>query len=179
MSDDEYFMKMAIEQAELALTESEVPVGCVIVDDERNVIARGCNKTNVSFNGTQHAEIVAMTKLFEVDKVSPDLMPRCTLYVTCEPCIMCASALSRVKIGRVVFGCFNDRFGGNGSILSVHCDETIAGSKYPITHGVMKDEAIGVFRQFYDTENRRAPEPKRRRKEGKLEQSRPDSSKEF
>lgn len=164
---DLFFMQLAVEQAEIALQESEVPVGCVIINDIGNVIAKGSNKTNVTGNGTQHAEIVAMTRLFLEDKVSPDTLQTCTLYVTCEPCIMCAAALSRAKIGRVVFGCFNDRFGGNGSILSVHEDTTIVGSKYPIQSGVMKERAIEVFQRFYDSENRRAPEPKRRKKESK------------
>lgn len=167
---DDEFMHLALDQAKLALSESEVPVGCVIVDSDGNVIANGSNKTNVTWNGTQHAEIVAMTRLFTEEKVCPSVLATSTLYVTCEPCIMCAAALSRAKIGRVVFGCFNDRFGGNGSILSIHNDTSIPGNKYPITSGVLKDEGIEVFRKFYDTENRRAPEPKRRKKESKEQQ---------
>jgi tRNA-specific adenosine deaminase 2 len=165
--NDIVFMQHAVEEAERALEGSEVPVGCVIVTSTGEIIARGSNKTNVMCNGTQHAEIVALTHLFLEDKVAAEILESCTLYVTCEPCIMCAAALSRARIGRVVFGCFNDRFGGNGSILSIHCDESVPGRKYPIQSGILKEKAIGVFQRFYDSENRRAPEPKRRKKESK------------
>lgn len=163
----EEFMGLAIEQAERALRVSEVPVGCVFVDKDGNVLARGHNLTNETSNGTQHAELVAMNCFLLEEKRDPRLLEGSTLYVTCEPCIMCAAAISRVKVGHVVFGCFNDRFGGNGSILSIHSDPSISGHKYSVQSGVLKDKAIEVFQNFYESENRRAPEPKRRKKESK------------
>lgn len=84
-------------------------------------------------------------------------MSTCELYVTCEPCIMCADALNRMKIGRVVFGCRNDKFGGCGSILSLH--------NYDITSGVLEAEAISLLRTFYNRENYHAPEAKRKKKD--------------
>lgn len=94
----------------------------------------------------------------------------CHLYVTCEPCIMCSAALAQVGIGRVVFGCRNDRFGGCGSILNLHHQDTASQlssnhTPYPITEGVLKEEAIHLLRSFYDRENFHAPDDKRKRKE--------------
>ncbi|KAL7581346.1 hypothetical protein ACA910_006104 [Epithemia clementina (nom. ined.)] len=97
-------------------------------------------------------------------------LKQCTLYVTCEPCIMCAAALAQVQIGKVVFGCYNDKFGGCGSILSLHCgggDGTSSKKDlhpYPIQSRVLEQPAIRLLRSFYDRENFHAPDEKRRRK---------------
>jgi tRNA-specific adenosine deaminase 2 len=77
---------------------------------------------------------------------------------------MCAAAIAKMKIKRVFFGCGNDRFGGNGSILSVHSDPNSVSHKYRVRSGLLKDEAVEVFQRFYETENRRAPEVKRWKK---------------
>lgn len=128
----------------------------------------------------------------ESEDMNIAILRNCDLYVTCEPCIMCASALSKVGIHKVIFGCFNDKFGGNGSILSIHSinqtkveqqkstadinlttygsdgsqgtDDTLSYHNYPIESGFMKNEAIELFQQFYSRENRRAPIEKRKRK---------------
>jgi tRNA-specific adenosine deaminase 2 len=93
--------------------------------------------------------------------VASDLR-QCTLYVTCEPCIMCAAALSEVGIQRVVFGCSNDKFGGCGSILHLH--QQTPNHSFPITSGVLEQEAISLLQAFYKGENAHAPEEKRRKK---------------
>lgn len=125
-SDTLGFMELAIQQAKLALQSLEVPVGCVIVEDGM-VIATGRNRTTETRNATRHAEMEAIDILIEAwqrDGLSTsevaDKFSRCKLYVTCEPCIMCASALSIVGIKEVYYGCANDKFGGCGSILSLH-----------------------------------------------------------
>lgn len=91
---------------------------------------------------------------------------RCKLYVTCEPCIMCAAVLAQVGIGKVIFGCRNDKFGGCGSILDLHKE---TGDRklhpYPIASGIMEEEAVALLRSFYDRENFHAPDHRRRRKE--------------
>jgi MafB19-like deaminase len=93
-------------------------------------------------------------------------LSRCTLYVTCEPCIMCAAALAQVRIHRVVFGCHNERFGGCGSILHLHQDQTKYNHHgYPIKSGVCKADAVKLLQSFYDRENFHAPEDKRKKKE--------------
>ena len=100
-----------------------------------------------------------------------DIFKRCDLYVTCEPCIMCAAALARVGIGRVFFGCHNTKFGGCGSLMNLHDETTVprgvaAGiyHGYPIAEGILKDKAVRLLRSFYDRENFHAPDDKRKRK---------------
>ena len=87
---------------------------------EAEVLARAHNATNATKNGTRHAELVAIDHILLERKLPPAVLAECDVYVTCEPCIMCAGALALVRVRRVVFGCRNDRFGGCGSILSVH-----------------------------------------------------------
>jgi tRNA-specific adenosine deaminase 2 len=89
----------------------------------------------------------------------------CCLYVTCEPCIMCAAALAQIGIGRVVYGCANDKFGGCGSILNLHQEIGNYHKGYPIVAGVCKDEAVSLLRSFYKRENFHAPDEKRKRKD--------------
>jgi len=120
-----------------------------------------------------------------VPSQSPEQLAHCVLYVTCEPCIMCAAALAPLGLQRVVFGCRNDKFGGCGSILSLHQKEQTATATtesshqqetlsnqsnsshyYPITSGVLEQEAIDLLRSFYNRENFHAPDDKRRRKDG-------------
>ncbi|KAL3780774.1 hypothetical protein HJC23_006712 [Cyclotella cryptica] len=96
-----------------------------------------------------------------------EILLKCDLYVTCEPCIMCAAALSMIGIGRVFFGCRNDRFGGCGSILHLHNSDAIPSSKhngFPVVGGILEAEAVALLRSFYDRENFHAPDDKRKRK---------------
>ncbi|EFJ20055.1 hypothetical protein SELMODRAFT_109716, partial [Selaginella moellendorffii] len=150
-------------QARQALNRLEVPVGCVIVENGR-VIASGSNRTNETRNATRHAEMEAIDMLLPRWECSSheDFSKRfagCELYVTCEPCIMCAAALSLLGIGKVFYGCKNDRFGGCGSILSLHSNgvghspESAGGMTYPCVGGIMAEEAIGLFREFYEQGN--------------------------
>lgn len=157
-------MRSALHWAETALKNGEVPVGCVFVDRNGNEIASGYNKTNVTRNGTRHSELVAIDDAIFNKKLDPAVFVDSDLYVTCEPCIMCAAAIAKMKIRSVYFGCANDRFGGNGSILSIHCRPGPQSHNYSIRSGLLKDEAIEVFQRFYESENRRAPESKRRKK---------------
>eukprot|EP01038_Epipyxis_sp_PR26KG_P014937 gene14937-20093_t len=152
-----FFMRLALNQAELALNKGEVPVGCVFVSSNTHqIISYGHNMTNDSRNGTRHAELVAIDNAIFKNNVDPNDFLNSSLYVTCEPCIMCAAALVKMKIKAVYFGCHNDRFGGNGSILSVQ--------NYDVIPCIMKDESINIFQTFYESENRRAPDAKRRKK---------------
>ena len=161
-----YFLAKALEEAELALEEEEVPVGCVFVQpDTKEVLCRGHNKTNETGCGTEHAEIVALKSALLENGWEASTFEDSILFVSCEPCIMCAAAIAKLKIRSVYFGCYNERFGGNGSILSVHNERTCnGGHSYDAFGGIMEEEAVNIFRRFYDTENRRAPDHKRRRK---------------
>ena len=116
------FMTEALRMGEQALQEDEVPVGCVLVH-AGHIISRACNRTNASKNATRHAELEMIDEVLEragsVDSART-LFRAATLYVTVEPCVMCAAALRLVEIPMVYFGAANDRFGGCGSVFSVH-----------------------------------------------------------
>lgn len=135
------WMLRALEEAEGALRAGEVPVGCVFVCDGEEV-ASGSNLTNATMNPTRHAELVA------IDSVSDRRdWSRCEVYVTCEPCIMCASALAQLGVKKVHFGCRNDKFGGCVSILTA--------GNFECVEGQGKEEAVALFRQFYERHNER------------------------
>ncbi|KAI5291355.1 tRNA(adenine34) deaminase [Ascosphaera aggregata] len=110
---------MALEMGEHALASGETPVGCVLVHRDA-VIGKGINDTNRAVNGTRHAEFLALE---EAMKSYPRSVFRETdLYVTVEPCIMCASLLRQYHIRHVYFGCANERFGGTEGVLSLHME---------------------------------------------------------
>eukprot|EP00928_Gymnodinium_smaydae_P027987 TRINITY_DN21472_c0_g1_i1.p1 TRINITY_DN21472_c0_g1~~TRINITY_DN21472_c0_g1_i1.p1 ORF type:complete len:247 (-),score=61.86 TRINITY_DN21472_c0_g1_i1:138-878(-) len=115
--NDARFMRMALDEARTAMADGEVPVGCVLVADGE-VLARGGNQTNRSRNGTRHCELVAADEVLGVH--GREAFARCRLYVTLEPCIMCAGALQHLGVTDVVYGGANSRFGGCGGVLRVH-----------------------------------------------------------
>ena len=181
---DERWMRAALVEAEGALNRWEVPVGCVVVRDGE-VIATGSNRTNELRNGTRHAEFEAIDAILARPEVNNDAsaagFDRCDLYVTCEPCIMCAGALSLLGFRSVTFGCGTDKFGGNGSILAVHesgchpCGVAAAASSsdapndatknhngtYPSHGGLFADRAVALLQDFYIRGNPKAPKPHR------------------
>ena len=107
-------MGMALREAEIALDTQEVPVGCVFVHPTEGVVGRGHNNTVASCNGTRHAELEAIDAMLG-DGRSVGQISECSLYVTVEPCIMCASALRQLQVRQVFYGCRNDKFGGCGT----------------------------------------------------------------
>jgi tRNA-specific adenosine deaminase 2 len=157
----EWFMRIALDQAEKALRDKEVPVGCVFVHaDSGTVLATGANETNISLNGTRHAEFVGVDAILKQHPAS--ILQETVLYVTVEPCVMCAAALRQLQIKHVYFGCGNDRFGGCGSVFSVHSDpvgRSVETPGYPVTSGIFSKEAIMLLRRFYLLQNDTAPNP--------------------
>ncbi|KAK7608923.1 cytidine deaminase-like protein [Phyllosticta paracitricarpa] len=152
------FMREALRMAELALATDETPVGCVFVHDG-TIIGRGMNDTNRSLNGTRHAEFVAISQILA--RYPPSVLRQTDLYVTVEPCVMCASALRQFNIRAVYFGCWNDRFGGTGGVLHIHDQHVFPVDKpYPVYGGIFREEAIMLLRKFYVQQNTKAPEPK-------------------
>ncbi|KAH7571664.1 hypothetical protein JRO89_XS04G0113700 [Xanthoceras sorbifolium] len=199
------FMELAIQQAKLALDYLEVPVGCVVMEGGK-LIAAGRNRTTETRNdllamlklilpvstiifllqATRHAEMEAIDVLLDQwqrDGLSQsevaEKFSKCCLYVTCEPCIMCAAALSILGIREVYYGCANDKFGGCGSILSLHSSTSMPhirlnisgfgldrsrlrhrhgggvpqGKGFKCTGGIMASEAVSLFRSFYEQGN--------------------------
>eukprot|EP00043_Microstomoeca_roanoka_P016311 m.166046 g.166046 ORF g.166046 m.166046 type:complete len:171 (-) comp16435_c4_seq4:1416-1928(-) len=167
-------MEAAVDAARRALDEGEVPVGCVYVDPQGNVRGVGRNQTNATHNATRHAELVAFDDC--VEKCGGDvakaceIIKQCTLYVTVEPCVMCAHALRILGVRHVIFGCHNERFGGCGSTLDVaQCNTADNLPKLELEAGSMRTTAINLLKLFYVNENPNAPEPKRKtRRDPKL-----------
>ena len=116
MNQDELFMKEALKEAKKAYLEDEVPVGCVIVKDNK-IIARGHNKKEKNNNAILHAEIVTLNKAQK--KLNDWHLNDCTLYVTLEPCLMCTGAIIQTRIKRVVYGCNDPKGGAVDSILNI------------------------------------------------------------
>ncbi|XP_071955730.1 tRNA-specific adenosine deaminase 2-like isoform X1 [Antedon mediterranea] len=159
-----HWMTKAVTLAKEALSKDEVPVGCIMVYDEQ-IIGQGRNEVNETKNATRHAELVAADQVIDWCKSNGkdhvDVFSKTTLYVTVEPCIMCAAALRLLSVPRVVYGCCNQRFGGCGSILSIHSDDLVGnGSKFECISGVFADEAIEMLKEFYEYQNPNAPNPK-------------------
>jgi tRNA-specific adenosine deaminase 2 len=150
------YMEKALEMAEKALRTGETPVGCVFVSSG-TIIGSGMNDTNRSLNGTRHAEIVAISEVLESHPTS--VFGSTDLYVTVEPCIMCASILRQYRIRTVYYGCSNERFGGTGSVLSIHSDPSIE-PPYASHGGLYREEAIMLLRRFYIQQNEKAPNPR-------------------
>jgi tRNA(adenine34) deaminase len=138
--DDEHFMRMAMREAERAFADDEIPVGCVIVCREQ-VIARGYNLTERLNDVTAHAEMQAITAAAE--NLGGKYLHECTLYVTVEPCVMCAGALNWAHIGRIVFGAFDEkagyrRFGG-----------ALLHTKTQVTGGILEPACADLMKAFF------------------------------
>lgn len=139
--DDEYFMRMALEEARLAFDEGEVPVGGVIVCGDK-VIARGHNLVMRLNDPTAHVEMQLIT--CATDYIGSRYLSDCTLYVTLEPCVMCAGALFWSQIGRVVFGADDPKRG------AARMNQRIYHPKTVVDGGVMVDECADILKGFFN-----------------------------
>lgn len=145
MTGDEAFMKQAVKQAKKAYDKLETPIGCVIVYEDK-VIARGYNKRNMKKNTLAHAEILAINK---ASKVLGDWrLEDCTMYVTLEPCPMCAGAIVQARIPRVVIGSMNPKAGCAGSVLNLLQQDGL-NHQVEITKGVLAEECSGLMTSFF------------------------------
>jgi tRNA(adenine34) deaminase len=137
--DDTYFMKKALQEAEMALEKGEVPVGAVIVIDNR-VIARGHNLTETLTDVTAHAEMQAITAA--ANFLGGKYLKRCTLYVTLEPCQMCAGALYWSQISKIVYGARDEDRGCIKLNTKLHPKTIMKG-------GIMAEEAASLLKKFF------------------------------
>ena len=145
MTSDESFMKQAVKQAKKAYDKLETPIGCVIVHEDK-IIARGYNKRNMKKNTLAHAEILAINK---ASKVLGDWrLEDCTMYVTLEPCPMCAGAIVQARIPRVVIGSMNPKAGCAGSVLNLLQQDGL-NHQVEITKGVLAEECSGLMTSFF------------------------------
>lgn len=143
MTLDEKYMKAAISQAKKAAAIGDVPIGCVIVHEDK-IIARGYNRRTADKSVLAHAEIIAIKKACK--KIGDWRLEDCTMYITLEPCPMCAGAIVQARIPRVVIGCMNPKAGCAGSVLDLlhedgfnHQVETENGILGDICSQMMKD----------------------------------------
>ena len=142
---DEYFMREALRQAQKAYAADEVPVGAVVVR-EGKIIGRAHNQVELLKDATAHAEMLALTQAEAA--VGDWRLTDCDLYVTKEPCAMCAGALVHTRIRRVIFGCTDPSAGAAGSLINLlqmpgfnhRCD---------IASGVLQDECAAILRDFF------------------------------
>lgn len=144
-SKDEKFMKEAIRQARKAYALNETPIGCVIVY-EGKIIGRGYNRRNTDKNTLAHAEITAIRKASR--KMGDWRLEGCTLYVTLEPCPMCAGAIVQSRMDRVVVGCMNPKAGCAGSVLNVLQTEGF-NHQAELTTGVCQEECSVMMKTFF------------------------------
>ena len=144
-SEDEKFMRLALRQAEMAFDANEVPIGCVIVK-EGKVIGKGYNQVESLKDATAHAEILAIGAASSA--VENWRLSDCTLYVTLEPCPMCAGAILNSRISRVVYGSPDSRFGGCGTTVDVISNNALK-RDVVITSGVLAEECLGLLQLFF------------------------------
>lgn len=139
---DEYFMEQALKEARTAYEEGEVPVGAVVVINNK-IIARGYNQVEKLNDPTAHAEMIALTSAFSF--LGSKYVPDATLYVTVEPCLMCAGALYWSKIGRIVWGASDEKNGHQhitGTINPFH-------QKASVTTGILKEPCAQLMKEFF------------------------------
>ncbi len=139
---DEQYMRQALVQAQQAFEEEEVPVGAVVVLNNR-IIARGYNQVEKLNDPTAHAEIIALTSAF--NHLGSKYLPEATLYVTVEPCLMCAGALYWSKIGRIVFGASDPKNG----YQHITRDVSPFHPKTVLEHGVLGEECAELMKAFF------------------------------
>jgi tRNA(adenine34) deaminase len=153
LQSDHYFMGEALRQALRAYEAEEVPIGAVVVRDGR-IIARAFNQVELLKDATAHAEMLAMTQAESV--VGDWRLTDCTLYVTKEPCPMCAGAVVHVRLARVVFGALDPKAGAAGSVMNLLQFPTL-NHKSQITGGVREPECKALLQNFFAEQRAKNP----------------------
>ena len=145
MNIDEKFMKEAIRQAKKAALAGDVPIGCVIVKDDK-IIARGYNKRNAKKTTLAHAELLAIEKASK--KLGDWRLEECTMYITLEPCQMCAGAIVQARIPKVIVGAMNQKAGCAGSVLNLFQIPAF-NHQVEFEHGVLEEECSAMLSNFF------------------------------
>ena len=167
MTEQERFMKEAIRQAKKAAALGEVPIGCVIVHDGQ-VIGRGYNRRNTDKSTLAHAEITAIKRASK--KLGDWRLEDCTLYVTLEPCQMCAGAIVQARIPEVMIGCMNPKAGCAGSVLDMLHEDGF-NHQAEVETGVLGEECSRMMKDFF----KELREEGKRKKAEKTEEIKEDS----
>ncbi|MEZ4799931.1 MAG: nucleoside deaminase [Flavobacteriales bacterium] len=148
---DEKYMRLAIKEALVALDHDEVPIGCVIVADNQ-IIARGYNLVEKLHDFTAHAEMQAFTSASEF--LGGKSLHECTLYVTLEPCVMCAGAAYNTRIGRIVFGAFDQKRGYSKFGSHSDNDQGILHPKTEVLGGILENECAQLLKSFFESKRK-------------------------
>ncbi len=146
LQSDEFFMQQALREAQRAYAATEVPIGAVVVREGR-VISRAWNQVETLKDATAHAEMLALTAAQSV--MEDWRLEGCTLYVTKEPCPMCAGAIVHCRPERVVFGCPDAKGGAAGGWINLLDANPPLNHKCEVTAGVMRDECAGMLQSFF------------------------------
>lgn len=157
MTTDERYMKEAIRQAKKASALGEVPIGCAIVYEDK-IIARGYNRRMVDKNVLSHAEIIAIRKACK--KIGDWRLENCTMYVTLEPCPMCAGAIVQARIPTVVIGCMNPKAGCAGSVLDMLHEDGF-NHQVDTRIGVLEEECSRMMKDFFKALRLKKPKKKK------------------
>ena len=145
LTEDEKYMKQALRLAKKAMDSGDVPIGCIIVYDGK-VIARGYNRRNKEKQSLAHAELIAIRKASKV--IGDWRLEECKMYVTLEPCQMCAGAIVQARIPEVVIGCMNPKAGCAGSIINL-LDMQEFNHQVKVTRGVLEEECSVLLKNFF------------------------------
>ena len=145
MTADERYMREALRQAKKAYALEEVPIGCVIVREDR-IIARGYNRRNTDKNTLSHAELIAIRKASR--KTGDWRLEDCTMYITLEPCQMCAGAIVQARMGRVVIGAMNPKAGCAGSVLNL-LEMPEFNHQAEVERGILEESCSGILTEFF------------------------------
>jgi tRNA(adenine34) deaminase len=137
---DEYFMKKALEEARIAFDQGEVPVGCIVVCQNK-IVARTHNLTERLNDVTAHAEMQAITAAANL--LGGKYLPECTLYVTVEPCVMCAGALNWSQVGKIVWGARDEKRGYSNIPTNLLHPKTI------VIKGILENESAELMKSFF------------------------------
>ena len=144
--DDERWMRVALEEADVAASKGEVPVGCAIVSATGELLATGHNLRETDEDPTAHAEIVAIRTAAQ--KLGTWRLEDTTLYVTLEPCVMCSGAMVNARVGRLVYGAADPKAGACTTLFTIGTD-TRLNHRFPIVSGVLAEECADRLRRFF------------------------------
>ena len=142
---DEKYMKLALKEAKKARDINEVPIGCVIVRDDK-VIGKGYNKRNTDKNVLSHAELIAIKQACK--KTGDWRLEDCTMYITLEPCQMCAGAMVQARLQRAVIGSMNPKAGCGGSVLNI-LQMAEFNHQVDVERGVLEEECSSILTEFF------------------------------
>ena len=145
MTADERYMREALRQAKKAYALEEVPIGCVIVREDP-IIARGYNRRNTDKNTLSHAELIAIRKASR--KTGDWRLEDCTMYITLEPCQMCAGAIVQARMGRVGIGAMNPKAGCAGSVLNL-LEMPEFNHQAEVERGILEEACSGILTEFF------------------------------